>query len=121
MSNKLWMVVVIPLLTACPPEISRHNYEFQGNVGIAVALWVRQDEPPTPQQVASMAEMAGRSRWSFCGRKDAKARHECISGMLTVAGEYPSRASCYAALSSINAVLRRTNLPDQQKVCEYKP
>ena len=76
-------------------------------------------EVPTADQVTSMAEAAGKSRWNFCAKLPGSGQHDCISGFPVYSPAYPSGASCFSALHGINAMLKRETTADQAKVCTY--
>ena len=114
---KLFAVMAVFLFGACSD--SRHNYEFEAHQGIVLLMAVRQSGVPTVDQVTSMAEAAGKSRWNFCAKLPGSGQHDCISGFPVYSPAYPSGASCFSALHGINAMLKRETTADQAKVCTY--
>ena len=117
--NKFLVVAFAIFFSACSD--SRYNYEFESHIGLLYPLRINQNDPPTGDQIASMAEVAGRSAWRFCARMTSQGRHECVHGVFSPTGRYPDDRTCRAALSSINSILNRINTADQIKVCGYAP
>lgn len=115
--NRITMTALAVLISACSDN--KFNYEFKADAGLIYILSIYQDEVPTPSQVISMAEAAGRSRWSFCAKHGEATKHECVYGDAFIAKSYPNQRSCLAALRSVNAILKREPTTDQVNVCDY--
>lgn len=115
MANVIKIAFVACLLTTACGETRRvqSNYEFEtrSNLGSVYSLY--QNEPPTEEQVTTMATMAWHSQnWSFCVRNAKSQQVECFHANLM-----GGRASCLATLHNVNALLRRKLTAEQRAIC----